>query len=238
MAKQILDTGAPVLDSYQKAAVMADADKALMILAPPGSGKTTTLCCRMMRYVYQLNADPDRVLALTFSVRACRDMRSKLQSLQQHFFGDAFLHSDVRTFHSWSLSVLRFAGLVSRDATVWDTRQQRMAVKIAWLQVLQARGIELRPGWPSPKAVKAMLLFITVNRMKLKGPESFMCDSDEHDVWVRYRALKNTNNAIDYDDMLELLVLHSYDNAELRQYVRDRYDYVLIDEVIVLLPFA
>ena len=67
------------LDQFQMSAVHCDPHKPLIILAGPGSGKTTTLCSRICFLVEQCHIETRHVLAITFSNRAANDMRQKLQ---------------------------------------------------------------------------------------------------------------------------------------------------------------
>ena len=88
------------LDNEQAAAVYSDA-KRLLVLAPPGSGKTRTLAYRFARLVSE-GASPRNVMAITFTIRAAEEMRQRILSLVRI---DASQVA-VGTFHSFCLRLI------------------------------------------------------------------------------------------------------------------------------------
>ena len=86
----------------QKAAVDAD-DRAIVIVAGPGTGKTRTLTRRIAHLISRKQVDPSTVLAVTFTNRAAREMRERLEAL----LGHNATHVTVSTFHSLALRILR-----------------------------------------------------------------------------------------------------------------------------------
>jgi hypothetical protein len=143
------------LDGWQSRAVTSDASIPLLILAPPGSGKTTTLCSRICWLVETCGVDPAGILAITFSNRAAADMRSKLSTLRPTP-ADRIRYASVtiRTFHSFCFAQLRESGHLASNVTVYDQGDQRKLVKLVleeWVtaQFAQSAASSSRSSSPS-----------------------------------------------------------------------------------------
>ena len=94
--------GLDCLNEDQKAAVVNDLNSNLMIIAPPGSGKTLTLVYRIS-YLIQQGIDPSNILALTFTNKAASEMRTRVKSL----ISSDISGLTISTFHQLGLSILR-----------------------------------------------------------------------------------------------------------------------------------
>ena len=90
------------LSSEQRQAVLAP-DGPLLIVAGPGSGKTTFLAARIAYLVTWRQISPQSILALTFATKAARELRARLTGL----LGDQGSVIDVSTFHAFGLRVAR-----------------------------------------------------------------------------------------------------------------------------------
>ena len=69
-----------VLDNEQKKIVIEDINKNLRIIAGAGSGKTTTILCRI-KYLIDNYIEPERILVLTFNIESCNNLKNKLTQL-------------------------------------------------------------------------------------------------------------------------------------------------------------
>ena len=78
-------------------------DENILLLAPAGTGKTNTLACRLATIIAQGRALPEEILCLTFTNKACREMRERIQQLA----GSAGSRVVVRTFHGFCYDVVR-----------------------------------------------------------------------------------------------------------------------------------
>src|SRR5438552_2518991 len=86
----------------QRQAVLAG-DGPLLIVAGPGSGKTTVLAARIAHLVTSRGVPPTSVLAIAFATKAMRELRARLDGL----LGAAAQGVDVTTFHAFGLRVIR-----------------------------------------------------------------------------------------------------------------------------------
>jgi superfamily I DNA/RNA helicase/RecB family exonuclease len=97
-----LATGAPDLEPAQRA-VVDHRGGPLLVLAGPGTGKTTTLVEAIVDRIERRGVDPERVLALTFSRRAAADLRERVTARLARTTREPL----ARTFHSYAFGVLR-----------------------------------------------------------------------------------------------------------------------------------
>lgn len=112
------------LDEFQKSAVN-DESRQLLIIAGPGSGKTTVLTRRIANKITQKEFEPKNCLAITFTRRAAQEMRERLEKLLGSNSGEINIH----TFHSLCFSILKEnfekAGL-DKDFTVMSEQEKKL----------------------------------------------------------------------------------------------------------------
>src|SRR3954452_5629263 len=170
----------------------------LLILAGAGSGKTRVIAHRIAYMVSERLADPDRILAVTFTNKAAEEMRTRVETL---------LRVDCRqmwisTFHALCARLLRreapHIGL-SRDFVIYDSTDQLSVVK----QALRELGFD--EGTLQPRAA---LSRISHAKNRMEGPETLGADAwnpREQQIGKIYaiylKALKEAN-ALDFDDLL------------------------------------
>lgn len=105
------------LNAAQREAVM-DLQDNILLLAPAGTGKTNTLACRIANILEQKRAEPEEILCLTFTNKACREMKERIiarageagaVSSSRHSTGSATMSSRPRrNAIRTSLPILRF----------------------------------------------------------------------------------------------------------------------------------
>src|SRR5947207_3252019 len=171
----------------------------LLILAGAGSGKTRVITSRVAYLVGDGHAQPDEVLAVTFTNKAAEEMRARVESL----LGSDCSRMWVSTFHSLCARLLRreapAIGL-SRDFVIYDSSDQLTVVK----QALKASHID--DSFVQPRAA---LSRISQAKNRMESPEAMASSA----AWNRreeliakiysayLRALKDSN-ALDFDDLL------------------------------------
>ncbi|HAF10449.1 MAG TPA: hypothetical protein DCK98_10275, partial [Chloroflexi bacterium] len=215
-----------VLNPEQRAAVTHPAGP-LLILAGAGSGKTRALTHRIAYLVRDLNVPARKILAVTFTNKAAKEMRGRLQKL----LGDAALADlTAGTFHAFCARLLRRDGPevgLDRGFAIYDTADQRALLR----QAMGDAGVSERLF--SPGAVGAV---ISGAKNELRGPADLaneargQLDRVSATVWSRYDALLKENNAVDFDDLLVLPCrLFETSDRALEKW-QDRYDHILVDE--------
>jgi DNA helicase II / ATP-dependent DNA helicase PcrA len=209
------------LDPAQVAAATGQASIQLT-LAGPGSGKTSTLTGRFVHLVRQ-GVDPRRILAVTFTKKAADEMRRRIARLLQ-LPSPSSLH--VMTFHAFTFRLLKknpgVAGLPDRFQ-LWDIAEQR--------HVFNSR----RMWWNEDKDI---LDIIGGAKERLLDADGFEAEIDRDDEMlveaVKYfqvyqQALRDAC-AIDFADMVPLVVKAMIENDRYRCSITSAYDHLLVDE--------
>ena len=229
VASRPADAAAPyfvALNDAQRRAVEA-VDGPVLVLAGAGTGKTRVLTTRLAHILATRRAFPSELLAVTFTNKAAREMRERLQAM----IGRAADGLWLGTFHAIAARILRrhaeAVGLKS-SFTILDTDDQIRLLK----QILQAEDIDER-RWP------ARVLLSVIQRWKDRGlgPEKVprgdadgFADGRAIMLYGRYQERLATVNAVDFGDLLlHNLALFTGHPDILAEYHR-RFRYLLVDE--------
>ena len=197
----------------------------LLVLSGAGSGKTRVLTYRIAYLLEAGMARPGEITAVTFTNKAAREMRERVDALVAGGPAIGF----VGTFHRWALNLLRRypepAGLPPRFS-ILDGDDQRALIT----RILKDLGHDGRD--PSPRAVLAR---ISAAANAGRGPSSLdgavaPLDRVAAEAWRRYREVKREAGAIDFDDMLSLALAVLREDAAVRAEVRRRARWLLVDE--------
>jgi DNA helicase-2/ATP-dependent DNA helicase PcrA len=191
----------PVLDPLnpeQRRAVTHGAGP-LLILAGAGSGKTRVLTHRVAYLIRDLGVPARAILAVTFTNKAAREMRERLERLVGR---EAMGELTVGTFHAFCARLLRQDGPqvgIDRGFVIFDEADQRALLR----QAMADAGVSEKMFTPG-----AIAATISGAKNELKGPAD-LAQVPKHQlervaamVWPRYEALLRENNALDFDDLL------------------------------------
>jgi len=214
------------LNDQQREAV-SHVNGPLLILAGPGSGKTRVI---VHRIAYLLNVEgvyPSRLLAVTFTNKAAREMRERLDTLvgQQIARGLA-----VGTFHAncarWLRRDIKELGLDPGFA-IFDDNDQMDVVK----QVFKELSIDEKRTSP-----RAVLSAISHAKSELVDVDRFASDAKGYwqetvaKVYRRYNQLLEHNHALDFDDLLGTTVQLFREVPDVLERYQKRYFHVMVDE--------
>jgi len=195
----------------------------LLIFAGAGSGKTRVLTTRIANLIAQRKVWPDRLLAVTFTNKAAREMRQRVARLVEG--ADQMW---VGTFHHTAVRMLRRDAErlgVPRSFTIFDEDDSRAALK----RVLD----ELRLD---PKKHPPGVILARISRAKneLVDPESYKVESYRDEIvrrsYERYEKVLRQSGGLDFDDLIVKVVRLLQSDEEARERWRDRFRYVLVDE--------
>jgi ATP-dependent DNA helicase UvrD/PcrA len=213
------------LNSVQRQAV-EHAGGPLLILAGAGSGKTRVLTGRIAHLVQEKSVPEGAILAFTFTNKAAREMRSRVESL----LGSSELRVWLGTFHATCVRILRRHAEslgYPRGFVIYDTDDQRSLLR----ELLREAGGEDRGLTPAGAGAR-------ISRLKNEGvtPEQFEetargpIERALAPVYARYAKGLRDRAAMDFDDLLLYTVrLFDLDEAAHRQYA-ERFRHVLVDE--------
>ena len=201
-------------------------DGPLLIVAGPGSGKTRVITHRIAYLVRVVGVSPYRILAVTFTNKAAREMKDRLQ----HLVGKRADQLSVGTFHSFCAGVLRKDGKhigLESSFSIYDDEDQMNLVKQAMEQA------DLDPRRYPPRAVHGVISrakSLLMDSHALGQNHQSFFEERAASVYQRYEELLTRNNGVDFDDLLlkAVQLLRSHDDV-LARYHR-RFIHVMIDE--------
>ena len=211
------------LNDRQKEAV-EHIDGPLLINAGPGSGKTRVITHRIAYLVRTVGVSPYRIAAVTFTNKATKEMRQRLDNLM----GEGGQEVTAGTFHSFCARFLRREGAhlgLSNDYVIYDDADQVSLIK---------RSMEETNVDPKRFSPRAIQYSISAAKSQLLTPDDFTADNyfDEivHRVYERYEHLMGQSSAVDFDDLLLKAQLILEKVPEVAARYQDRYVHFMIDE--------
>lgn len=197
----------------------------LLVLAGAGSGKTRVITRRIASLVRDRHVPAYRVLAVTFTNKAAKEMRERLE----HLLGPAAQGLTVSTFHSASALILRReaenVGL-ERNFVIYDDGDQMQVVRRA----IRDSGIDVASVTP-----REILSKIDGEKNQGRLPDDMNPGVDPklqtlQRVYRKYQSMLRAANAVDFGDLLLLLVHLLKHNEEVRKRYQSRFHHVLVDE--------
>ena len=213
------------LNPEQRAAV-EQTQGPLLVLAGAGSGKTRVLTCRIAHLI-DSGVPAWRILAITFTNKAAREMVERVDSLTGESGKDAW----VSTFHSCCARILRrdIEKLgYKREFVIYDEDDRMTVIKGV------AKSLELSDKEFPPKAIKAA---ISDAKNRMLTPREWLKDAGDNfrnrklcEAYEKYEIALRGNNALDFDDLLIKTLELLSEHPPVLQYYQDKFDYVLVDE--------
>lgn len=216
------------LNDAQKEAALTTTGP-LLILAGAGSGKTKTLTHRIALLVAEQHVWPSRILAVTFTNKAAKEMRERLASLL-HQPNDRSFMPWMGTFHGICVRLLRMDGEAigtARNFVIYDEDDRQGLVK----QVMKSLSIsdkDMKPSAVSSAISSAKNALQDVDEYEASAQYPFQKNVAK--VYREYETRRKKAQALDFDDLLIEAVRMLRDNAELREKWRRQFEYILIDE--------
>jgi DNA helicase-2/ATP-dependent DNA helicase PcrA len=212
------------LNPQQQKAVTAS-DGPVLVLAGPGSGKTRVLTHRVAWLVLEHDIAPWRIMAVTFTNKAAREMRERLERLLGH---SRARNLTLGTFHATCARILRReaeAAGIPQDYAIFDADDQRRLIK----QAIKDLGLDDKRY--RPQAVHGA---ISRAKNELIPPEGYETGSYFGEVvrriYERYQTLLRVNNGLDFDDLLMVTVELFARNPGVLAAHQERYEHILVDE--------
>ncbi len=206
-------------------------DGPALVLAGAGSGKTRVLVYKLLHLV-NLGYNPSRLMALTFTNKAAREMRSRIAQL----IGKDAYKLQMGTFHSIFLRILRehahLLGYTS-DLVIYTTDDTKSKLK----KIIKLLNLD-------DKVYKEGVVHNRISRAKnnLKTAHGYKMDAEQlklddkaniprvYDIYEHYERELKQSNAMDFDDLLLQTNILFRDYPDVLALWRERVDYLLIDE--------
>lgn len=213
------------LNKEQKEAVLSTQGPCLVI-AGAGSGKTKVLTHKIA-YDIAEGIKPWNILAITFTNKAANEMKERIEKL----IGDAAKDLWMGTFHSICVRILRKnidrIGFKT-DFIIFDTSDQRTLVK----ECLKSLKIDDKLFTD-----RAVLSEISNAKNELLEPKAYRVKYSGDfrrekiaEIYTLYQQKLKENNAVDFDDIINLTIKILTENPEVLDYYTEKFKYILVDE--------
>ena len=218
------------LNEAQREAVTCT-EGASLIVAGAGSGKTRVLTYRIA-YLLQQGVPASRIMALTFTNKAAREMKERIQKL----VGEEARYLMMGTFHSVCVRLIRpYAELLgfTHDFSIYDTPDQKSVIK----GICKERGLDEKIY--KPTAVLARISMAKNNGIapEVYGMNQQLLREDREarmyelaTVYALYQARLKAANAMDFDDLLINMIRLMNTNPEVCDRYQQQFQYILVDE--------
>lgn len=217
------------LNEEQRDAVL-HGDGVCLVLAGAGSGKTRTITYRVA-HLLERGVSPERILLLTFTNKAAREMRERIEQL----LGASVDALWSGTFHSIAHRCLRMYGNrigISPSFSILDSDDAKSTMKLA---IKDAHQDGAAKRFPSPSVCLDIVSYGRNTCMpmpevlELRYPHFVELAPAIQEVAERYASRKRASNAMDFDDLLAGL-LSLAEHPEIGRSISDRFQHVLVDE--------
>ncbi len=213
------------LNPEQREAVL-HRDGPLLILAGAGSGKTRVICYRLAYLIGDGHAEPDQVLAVTFTNKAAEEMRTRVEQLLESESPRLW----ISTFHAFCARLLRREAPrigLSRDFVIYDSVDQLSAIRQAM------RDLNVDDKITPPRSLLSRISHAK-NRMEsasdIRQNSHGFGDDQLAAVYERYLQTLTQSGALDFDDLLLKAVTLFETSDDARERYANRFRYVMIDE--------
>jgi len=198
----------------------------ILILAGPGSGKTRVITHRVAYLVRVCGVQPHRIMAVTFTNKAAREMRDRLGLL----LGQAAEALTLGTFHAICARILRREGRaigLEPAFVIYDDDDQLRLMK----KVMEE--LDLDSKQYAPRALRSA---ISAAKSRLLTPAGYAervgsyFEEIVHRVYQRHQELLHKGQAVDFDDLLMKTVQLFQDHPQVLERYRSKYVHILVDE--------
>ena len=210
-----------VFSKEQKSAIHFK-DGPALVLAGPGSGKTTVIVNRIISLIKEHSVSPSSILVITFTKAAAKSMRQRFLSLT----GEFYVSVTFGTFHAVFFSMLRHAYNYSAGSIIKADIQYNYIRNAAM-------GFELE--YPDENEMVTGIISeisrVKSNRLCIDTYEAVSCPAATFRlIYKKYENMLISRRMIDYDDMIIMCYELLSKRADYRKAWQDKYKYILVDE--------
>lgn len=208
------------LNKQQKDAV-ENIEGKFLLLAVPGSGKTTVIVSRIGYMIYVKKIDPKNILTLTYNVSAAKDMKSRYEEIFEKEYNLNF-----RTIHSFCVMVLKEFERQTKRKTFELIRNTN--------EVLAKLYFQIKHEFANDIIINDLLTQITYCKNSMLKDEQIKeienSNIDFYKIYYAYETYKKQNKLMDFDDQLKYAfeILKTY--PKILDSFKKIYKYINIDE--------
>lgn len=215
-----------MLNDQQLAAVQAREEPTLL-LAVPGSGKTTVLVTRIGYMVYCKGIAPEEILVVTYNVAAKSDMQRRCKKM---FGEDLSMRVEFRTINGiCAKAIAMYSRMVGKQAFELLSDEGEKA------RILAGIYQRIEHGFPSENDLSDLATRITYIKNRMLSKEEIArlnaeCDYDLAKIYEAYRREMRARSLMDFDDQLVYAYTMFRSAPALLDAFWDRYSYIMVDE--------
>ena len=214
------------LNNKQYEAVI-NTDGPCLVIAGAGSGKTKVLTHKIAYLMNEKDIKPWNILAITFTNKAANEMKTRVENI----VGNAAKDMWIGTFHSICVKILRrFIDRIGYDTSfiIFDTSDQRTLIK----ECIKACDLDEKMF-----ADRAILSEISNAKNEMLEPMQYALRTGGDfrkekiaTVYSLYQQRLKENNAVDFDDIINLTIKILMENPDVLEYYSEKFKYILVDE--------
>lgn len=193
-----------------------------LVLAGPGSGKTTVIVNRMKYLIERLKVRPEEILVITFTKYAASEMKSRFHRLM----GNKSLPVTVGTFHGIYYGILKWAYHLGPQ-NILSEEEKYQIIRHA----VSRQDIEIFDEEDFLSDIAAEIGVVKNNRLDVESYHSAKCSpKDFQNIYREYEAQRKGARKIDFDDMLVLCHELFLTRPDILEMWQKKFHYILIDE--------
>mgnify|MGYP002543383857 FL=1 len=211
------------LDDRQAEAVKCD--NLCLLLAVPGSGKTTTLVARLGYMIYVKGIRPKHILTVTYTNAATRDMKDRFE---KYFGGEYSDAVTFKTINSLCNEIIGYYTYITGGSSFELIEDNLSAIREIY--------ISQTGNWPDEADLKEIQQQITYIKNMLRDKKQIKAITVTEDkisienIYEQYCSRLSENRLMDFDDQMVFAFRILRKNSRVREYFKNRYRYLLVDE--------
>jgi len=197
----------------------------LLVLAGAGSGKTRVLTMRVARLVKEKYCKPNEILAVTFTNKAAREMRERLETLLPKQSAKSMT---ISTFHSFGAKILRESGEaigIKKNFTILDDHERTSTIK----NIMRTSGRAMQKEKHDEFAA-SISLYKNGALKNQTDADNELFSIKKQKIYSAYQKVLLKRQCVDFDDLLLLPLKLFEQNKEVRKKYQQQFKFVCIDE--------
>ena len=211
------------LDDQQAEAVKCD--NLCLLLAVPGSGKTTTLVARLGYMIYVKGVGPEHILTVTYTNAATRDMKARFE---KYFGGEYSDAVTFKTINSLCNEIIGYYTYITGGSSFELIEDNLPAIREIY--------ISQTGNWPDEadlREIQQQITYIKNMLLDKKQIKAITVTEDRisiENIYEQYCSRLSENRLMDFDDQMVFAFRILRKNSRVREYFKNRYRYLLVDE--------
>lgn len=230
------NTGSRIVLNVQQSEAVKTVDGPVLLLAVPGSGKTTVLVLRLGYMILNCEIRPENILTVTYTVAATRDMAQRFAG----YFGEELAaRLEFRTINGICAKIIAFYSRMIRKKPFELVTDEKSTAGIL-TQIYQ----QVEQTWPTEadlRNVRTLITYIknqmltekeikTLSKQKGSPLRAADCDINIAAIYERYNRWLREQHLMDYDDQMVYALTILRKVPQVLEHFQEQYRYICVDE--------